>query len=213
MARNASSPTTRIVRPKSLALRPMPRRSAGACGRAWSRRISPASGSCWNCSSTASSSPTKRWRSVTSSPSDRRVSATRFVYCEQTIKNLFQVHGADAQGRPVLRRRLAREKVLEFFATLPPCLVGLEACAAAHYWARELAKLGHTVRLMPPQYVRPYVKTNKHDAADAEAIREAVTRPGMRFVPVKEEGRQAPVLDVGDDGEQLEQRTATINAL
>ena len=85
-------------------------------------------------------------------------------------KNLFQVHGADAQGRPVLRRRLAREKVREFFANLPPCLVGLEACAAAHYWARELAKLGHTVRLMPPQYVRPYVKTNKHDAADAEAI-------------------------------------------
>src|SRR5690242_2619664 len=100
-------------------------------------------------------------------------------------KNLFQVHGADAQGRPVLKRRLAREKVLEFFVNLPPCLVGLEACAAAHYWARELAKLGHTVRLMPPQYVRPYVKTNKHDAADAEAICEAVTRPGMRFVPVK----------------------------
>src|SRR3954467_13236804 len=89
MARNASSPTTRIVRPKSLTLRLMPRRSASACGRAWSRRISPASGSCWNCSSTASSSPTKRWRSVTSSPSDRRVSATRFVYCEQTIKTVF----------------------------------------------------------------------------------------------------------------------------
>src|SRR3954471_2711528 len=85
MARNASSPTTRIVRPKSLTLRLMPRRSASACGRAWSRRISPANGSCWNCSSTASSSPTKRWRSVTSSPSDRGVSATRFVYCEQTI--------------------------------------------------------------------------------------------------------------------------------
>ena len=104
-------------------------------------------------------------------------------------KNLFQVHGTDAQGRPVLKRRLARAKVLEFFATLPPCLVGLEACAAAHHWARELARLGHTVRLMPPQYVRPYVKTNKHDAADAEACREAVTRPGMRFVPVKGEGQ------------------------
>ena len=89
-------------------------------------------------------------------------------------KNLFQVHGTDAQGRAVLKRRLAREKVLEFFANLPPCLVGLEACAAAHHWAGELAKLGHEVRLMPPQYVRPYVKTNKHDAADAEAICEAV---------------------------------------
>ena len=73
-------------------------------------------------------------------------------------KNLFQVHGADAQGRAVLKRKLARAKVLEFFATLPPCLVGLEACGAAHHWARELTKLGHTVRLMPPQYVRPYVK-------------------------------------------------------
>src|SRR3954464_648231 len=128
-------------------------------------------------------------------------------------KNLFQVHGADAQGRPVLKKRLARGKVREFFANLPPCLVGLEACAAAHYWARELAKLGHTVRLMPPQYVRPYVKTNKHDAADAEAIREAVTRPGMRFVPVKEEGRQALLMLHRVREQLLKQRTATINAL
>src|SRR5689334_1062614 len=109
-------------------------------------------------------------------------------------RNLFQVHGADAQGRPVLKRRLARGKVLGFFATLPACLVGLEACAAAHYWARELTKLGREVRLMPPRYVRPYVKTNKHDAADAEAICEAVRRPGMRFVPVEEEGRQALLM-------------------
>jgi transposase len=100
-------------------------------------------------------------------------------------KNWFQVHGADAQGRPVLRKKLARSKVLEFFANLPPCLVGMEACGSAHHWARELIKLGHEVRLMPPQYVKPYVKTNKHDAADAEAICEAVTRPSMRFVPVK----------------------------
>ena len=128
-------------------------------------------------------------------------------------KNLFQVHGADAQGRPVLRRRLAREKVREFFANLPPCLVGLEACAAAHYWARELAKLGHTVRLMPPQYVRPYVKTNKHDAADAEAICEAVTRPGMRFVPVKDEGQQSVLMLQRVREQLLKQRTATINAL
>src|SRR3954447_15954243 len=100
-------------------------------------------------------------------------------------KSWFQVHGADAQGRPVLRKKLARSKVRAFFADLPPCLVGMEACGSAHYWARELAELGHTVRLMPPQYVKPYVETNKHDAADAEAICEAVTRPTMRFVPVK----------------------------
>ena len=105
------------------------------------------------------------------------MSATRFVYCEQTIKNLFQVHGADAQGRPVLKRKLAREKVREFFADLPPRLVGLEACAAAHYWARELAKLGHEVRLMPPQYVRPYVKTNKHDAADVCIVEQEIVGP------------------------------------
>jgi transposase len=100
-------------------------------------------------------------------------------------KSWFQVHGADAQGRPMLRKKLARGKVLEFFAGLPACLVGMEACGSAHHWARELIKLGHEVRLIPPQYVRPYVKGNKHDAADAEAIREAVTRPTMRFVPVK----------------------------
>jgi transposase len=102
-------------------------------------------------------------------------------------KAVFQAHGADAQGRAVLKRKLARDKMLAFFATLPPCLVGLEACGASHYWARELTRLGHEVRLMPPQYVRPYVKTNKHDAADAEARCEAVQRPGMRFVPAKGE--------------------------
>src|SRR4051794_14469012 len=128
-------------------------------------------------------------------------------------KNTFQVHGADAQGRPVLKRRLVREKVLEFFANLPACLVGLEACAAAHYWARELAKLGHEVRLMPPQYVRPYVKTNKHDAADAEAICEAVTRPRMWFVPVKEESQQALLMLHRVREQLLKQRTATIPAL
>src|SRR5690242_7278476 len=128
-------------------------------------------------------------------------------------KNLFQVHGADAQGRPVLRRKLARGKVLEFFANLPPCLVGLEACAAAHYWARELTRLGHEVRLMPPQYVRPYVKTDKHDAADAEACCEAVTRPGMRFVPVKGEEQQSLLMLHRVREQLLKQRTATVNAL
>ena len=100
-------------------------------------------------------------------------------------KSWFQVHGADAQGRPLLRKKLARGKLLAFFAGLPPCLIGMEACGSAHHWARELIKLGHEVRLIPPQYVKPYVKGNKHDAADAEAIGEAVTRPTMRFVPVK----------------------------
>ena len=128
-------------------------------------------------------------------------------------KNLFQVHGADARGRVLLKRKLARGKVLEFFATLPACLVGLEACGAAHYGARELTKLGHEVRLMPPQYVRPYVKTNKHDAADAEACCEAVQRPGMRFVPAKDEDQQAILVLHRVREQLLKQRTATINAL
>ena len=98
-------------------------------------------------------------------------------------KTVFQVHGSDGEGRPVLRRKLRRGKVLAFFAGLPSCLIGMEACASAHYWAREIQALGHEVRLIPPQYVRPFVKTNKNDAA--EAICEAVTRPTMRFAPVK----------------------------
>ena len=104
-----------------------------------------------------------------------------------TAKNLFQVHGVDAQGRVVLRRRLTRAKVLTLFANLPRCVIGLEAGGGAHHWARELTKLGHDARLMPPQYVKAYVKRGKNDAADAAAICEAVTRPSMRFVPVKTE--------------------------
>ena len=100
-------------------------------------------------------------------------------------KRVFQVHGADGDGQPVLRRKLRRAQVRTFFSELPPCLIGMEACASAHHWARELQVLGHEVRLIPPQYVRPFVKTNKNDAADAEAICEAVTRPTMRFAPVK----------------------------
>ena len=92
-------------------------------------------------------------------------------------KNIFQAHGVDAKGRVTLRRRLRRGEVLTFFAQLPPCLVGVEACAGAHWWAREIAAFGHEVRLMPAQYVRPHVKRNKNDVADAEAICEAVTRP------------------------------------
>ena len=92
-------------------------------------------------------------------------------------KLVFQVHGADQDGRPVVRKKLRRGQVLGFFAELPPCLIGLEACASAHYWARELQALGHEVRLIPPQYVKPFVKTNKNDASDAEAICEALIRP------------------------------------
>ena len=94
-------------------------------------------------------------------------------------KHVFQVHGVDAEGATVLRKQLRRAQVLAFFSRLPPCLVGLEACATAHYWARELRALGHEVRLMPAQYVKAYIKRNKHDAADAEAICEAVGRPTM----------------------------------
>jgi transposase len=128
-------------------------------------------------------------------------------------KNVFQVHGTDQQGKVVLRKRLARGKVLGFFANLPRCLVGLEACGGAHYWCRELAKFGHQVRLMPPQYVKAYVKTNKHDAADAEACCEAVQRPGMRFVPAKSEGQQATLMIHRVRDLLIAQRTATISAL
>ena len=100
-------------------------------------------------------------------------------------KNVFQLHGVDVNGKTVLRKQLKRDKLLEFFANLLPCLIGLEACSGAHYWARELIKLGHDARLISPQFVKPYVKGNKNDANDAEAICEAVGRPAMRFVPIK----------------------------
>jgi transposase len=106
-------------------------------------------------------------------------------------KSVFQVHGVDVAGQAVVRRRLARSQLLGFFAKLPPCVIGMEACSSAHHWARELIRLGHEVRLIPPQYVKPYVKRNKTDAADAEAICEAVGRPNMRFVPIKTEAQQA----------------------
>src|SRR5262249_16880930 len=105
-------------------------------------------------------------------------------------KHVFQVHAIDAEGTTVLRKQLRRAQVLAFFSRLPPCLVGLEACATAHYWARELAALGHEVRLMPAQYVKANIKRNKHGAADAEAIGEAVQRPTMRFVPVRRQSNR-----------------------
>ena len=106
-------------------------------------------------------------------------------------KNVFQIHAVDSASKVVLTRQLRRGKMLEFFANLSPCVVGMEACSGANYWARELEKLGHTPKLMAPQFVKPYVKANKTDAADAEAICEAVTRPSMRFVPIKNEEQQA----------------------
>lgn len=106
-------------------------------------------------------------------------------------KNVFQVHGVDEHGKTVLRKQLKREQMALFFANLPTCLIGMEACGSAHHWARKLQSLGHTVRLVAPQFVKPYVKTDKNDAADAEAICEAVGRPNMRFVPVKNVEQQA----------------------
>ena len=109
-------------------------------------------------------------------------------------KHWFQVHGVDANGQVAVRRKLRRSELLAFFQSSPPCLVGMEACATAHHWARELTKLGHTVRLMPPAYVKAYVKRNKNDSADAEAICEAVGRPSMRFVPVKDAEQQSVLM-------------------
>ena len=128
-------------------------------------------------------------------------------------KHVFQVHGIDASGAPVVRKRLRRSEVLAFFARLPGCLVGMEACATAHYWARELRAVGHEVRLMPAKDVKAYVKRNKNDAADAEAICEAVRRPTMRFVPIKTAEQQAALLVHRGRERLVRQRTALVNAL
>lgn len=130
-------------------------------------------------------------------------------------KTVFQVHGVDTQGAMALRRRLRRSEVLKFFARLKPCLAGMEACCGAHYWARELMALGHAVKLMPPAYVKPYVKRGKSDTADAdaEAICEAVTRPSMRFVPVKSAQAQAMQSLNKVRTALVGQRTQTINTL
>jgi transposase len=128
-------------------------------------------------------------------------------------KNVFQVHGIDASEKVVVRKQLRRRQVLEFFKAQPPCLVGMEACATAHYWARELSKLGHLVRLMPAKDVKAYVKRNKNDAADAEAICEAVRRPTMRFVQTKSAEQQARLMLHRTRDLLIRQRTQVINAL
>lgn len=128
-------------------------------------------------------------------------------------KQVFQIHGADAEGSPIVNRKLRRAEVLRFFAKQPACLVGLEACGGSHYWAREIAALGHEVRSIPPAYVKPFVKRGKTDAADAEAISEAVIRKTMRIVPVKTAEQQAAAMVLKTRGLLVRQRTQAINAL
>ena len=128
-------------------------------------------------------------------------------------KNVFQVHGIDCSGEPVVRRQLKRGRVLAFFDKLAPSLVGMEACATSHHWAREIEKLGHQVRMMPPRYVKPYLKRNKNDAADAEAICEAVQRPTMRFVPIKTPVQQSVLMLHRTRQLFVHQRTTLINAI
>jgi len=128
-------------------------------------------------------------------------------------KSVFQVHGADAAGQVVLRRQLKRRHVLAFFEKLPSCLVGIEACASSHHWSRELQAMGHTVRLMPPAYVKPYVKRQKNDTTDAEAICEAVTRPNMRFVPTKTVEQQSCLMLHRARHLFIRQQTAVINSI
>ena len=128
-------------------------------------------------------------------------------------KSVFQVHGVDGAGAVVIRKRISRAKVLEFFGGLSPCLVGIEACPSAHHWSRELQALGHTVRLMPPSYVKAYLKRSKNDANDAAAICEAVTRPSMRFVPMKTKEQQTGLMLHRSRQFLVRQRTMLSNAI
>lgn len=130
-----------------------------------------------------------------------------------TSKHFFQLHGVDAAERPVLRRKLRRNEVLAFFAKLPPTVIGMEACGAGHYWARELRKLGHEVKLIAPQHVKAYIKRNKNDGRDAEGLCEAMSRPTMQFVPVKTEEQQAALMLTGVRQQLITRRTQLSNAI
>ena len=128
-------------------------------------------------------------------------------------KSVFQVHGVDAAGAVVIRKRVSRAKMLEYFGEQPPCLVGIEACPSGHHWGRELQAIGHTVRLIPPSYVKAYLKRSKNDANDAAAICEAVTRPSMRFVPIKTKEQQTALMLHRTRQLLVRQRTMLSNAL
>ena len=129
------------------------------------------------------------------------------------VKNVFQVHGLNRHGKIMVRKALPRAKVVEYFAQLSPCVVGMEACASAHYWGRTLEKLGHTVRLMAGQFVKPYRKNGKNDANDAEAICEAVSRPNMRFVPIKSAEQQSALMLHRIRSLAVRERTALVNQM
>src|SRR5258706_1727295 len=130
-----------------------------------------------------------------------------------TSKHIFQLHGVDSAERPVLRRRLRGNEVLAFFAKVPPTVIGMEACGSAHYWARELRRLGQEVKLMAPQHVKAYVKRNKNDGRDAEGLCEAMSRPTMQFVPVKTEEQQAALMLAGVRQQPIARRTQLSNAI
>ena len=126
-------------------------------------------------------------------------------------KNVFQLHGVDAAGKVVLRKRLTRRKLAEFVVNLPPCIIGMEACGSAHYWARKFQSMDHTVKVMAPQFVKPYIKSNKNDANDAAGICEAVSRPSMRFVPIKNVEQQDLQSLHRIRSQVVKQRTALAN--
>jgi transposase len=130
-----------------------------------------------------------------------------------TSKHIFQLHGVDAAERPVLRKRLGRQQMVAFFARLPPTVIGIEACGAAHHWARVLGEFGHEVKLIAPQHVKPYVKRNKNDRRDAEGLCEATGRPTMRFVPVKTSEQQAALMLAGIREQMIARRTQLSNAI